>query len=329
VVSSAKLTAALALACSCASARLDSDNPYERHMALTALERSARLGAAARRALSDDDWRVAATACTLAIKRRLRGVAAAAVELLAARDVDDQRLEYLIRLAAEAAPKDAAATVAHYLGHPRPSVRAESLRALAPEHLGAPGRERWIIPLLDDRHHGVRARAESTLVRYATPEVRALLARRGRAWAILAEMGATRELYEALRTAAPASRAAIFEPVLRSPTSNSELVLAVLADASLAALHPAAVAYLERRKEAPDSLAQIKARIAEEHARRLAAEVARCSTAEWYPPYARLKKMAERPEYQFLAQRTAAALDACRSAALEVVSKQAGGQKVP
>ena len=56
----------------CLGPQLDADNPYERHLALIALRKKPALVKATSAALSDPDWRIAATASALALKHSLR-----------------------------------------------------------------------------------------------------------------------------------------------------------------------------------------------------------------------------------------------------------------
>ncbi len=150
----------------CLGPQLDADNPYERHMALISLRRKPALIKATIKALSDPDWRVAATASALALKHSLKEIVPAATLLLQMRTFDDQRVEYLLHIVGRLGRKEHSSLVAPYLSHSRPMARIEALRALAIDHLGFRGLETLLFPLTKDKDQQVRSLALEILHHY-------------------------------------------------------------------------------------------------------------------------------------------------------------------
>lgn len=294
---------------------LKSANPYERHLAVQGAS-----AAELRMALSDKDWRVAATACVAAQKAHTKGVVGLVSDLLAAKTFGDDRLEYLIATLAELGDATERRILPLYLHHRRPSVRAQVAKALAPSKLGGVGAETLLVRLLNDRDARVRQQVRATLALYDSQTARVPLAIAREEWVTAMRLGGLPELLAALRSVPAAKGREILQAVRGLGAVARPLLKAVLDQSKLSRLHLEAYLALSRsHAEAP--LARYRQRTEKSWRARLNQTVARCESKNWYVPMKELRELAEKPAFDFLVPLLQDAKTRCRKAALRFVRR--------
>ena len=305
--------------------QLDGTSAYERHLALKqkATDRSALIVAAGR-GLDDPDWRVAATACTLAIENELKELVPRAVAVLQAMQHDDERLEYVIRLVGLLGRTEDAPAVRPYLRHLRAAVRVEALTALDPERLGRAEQVAWLMPLARDKDRRVRDRAITVLLRFPGQEAQVFVAGLENRVDRLAALGATAPLLKRIREARGARRVEMLKTITDVDHANVDLMAAILNDPDLAEIHPRALVELMKRGGLPATVEQATARLRAQYQARIDEHLATCRTADWYQAFAALKQWAQaEPRLAFLDPMLARGIRDCRQSALQVLEHDA------
>ncbi len=276
---------------------------------------------AAAKALVDPDWRVAATACAEIGTHRLTEVLPRVSGLLAQKAHDDPRIEHLLRTLGLLGAKAQAQLVRPYLRHPRPTVRMEALRALAPDRLGGPGTVPWIAAAMhQDKDSRIRRGAAEVLAQFEDRTARTLVAERAGRLDLLADLGATEPLLRRLQDAGPLEQVESLRLVGRSRASNRALMIAVLQEPLLAHLHGLAFEQLRDRGDRPQETEQIRRQLQEQWGAKIAEQRARCSTDEWYAAFTQLKRWHSDLPFRFLEAEVTQGLALCRAVALERLS---------
>ena len=293
----------------CLGPKLVAERPYERKEALLNLTNDS-VAAPARQALSDPDWRVAATACTVALKENLRTVAATAAELLKKNKFEDHRLEHFVRLVAHLGRENDRFVLVRFLTHARPAVRFQALRGLDPKALGRPGMELKISVAGRDKDPRIRRMAKNILAKYASSRSRIILAFHAKNWKELGRMHATEHIVRGLRESPADARPFI---LVSARVAGAPLFLAILRDKTLAALHGQAYAELSLTGSSDPAAKQYEARARKRMAPLIADTLTECSAGS-ANALDKLAAWARNPQYSFLPE-LAAAVEKCRVAA--------------
>ncbi len=293
---------------------LRSKNPYERHLALKEVTSVDAL----MKALRDPDWRLAATACQTAIKRRLHHIATEVAGLLAAKTFTDDRLEYFIQVLGELGLRSQRPTLVAYATHRRPAVRMQVVLALAPTQLGGPGAEPLLVRLLGDKDRRVRRAVMSVLGQYDSKTARIPLAIAKEDWETAVRLGGTRALIAVMEVLPHAKARAIVRAAHGAKVKGRPLLRAVLDNRELEYLHmDAYVNFPQVARGSP--IKHFRAETLKRWRVRLDKEIAHCSTKYWNYALSRLRAWVSRPNFDFLQPVIERAKERCRRAALKWV----------
>ncbi|MBW2733764.1 MAG: HEAT repeat domain-containing protein [Deltaproteobacteria bacterium] len=299
---------------------LKAENPYERHLAL---ENTSSVKAITK-ALHDKDWRVAASACEVAIKKRIVGAAPVVARMVASQEYKDARLEYFLKLMGALGERPDRGLLGAYLGHRRPSVRMQVAIALSPKKLGGPGAEPLLVGLLSDPDKRVRDQVLVVLEEYDSATARVPLAIAKGKWVAALKLGAHGDVMVALRAAPKKNGKTIIQAARSLGKLGRPVLVAVLNEQALGALHMDA--YVAMAQLGQDSPLQTYRRKTIEmwRVQRLMPLLVNCETKDWHKPMGKIRAWVRRPPFDFLKPELLRAKAACRRAALRWVRQDLG-----